>query len=243
MGNCLAGDTCVFSHDPSYLVNRLSVEDNGFYNGSPPNSNSQPSFQIQDYNSFPALQQIMPNQWAVGYQNSVDALNFPGMFSGGGSAMATPPGFMGSLNFMNDTPIKRPRSRPSSRHSCAATPSLPSVDDTEAFPSLGTSNVKSAKKHHGKRGGHGPGHRDHKESTTSTLADIVRMSASPGPGLLRKTAKINSSDREDSAAAQAIPAPEHIPWLETGEKANKAYLKARQEAIKHGALRNKFLQR
>ena len=48
---------------------------------------------------------------------------------------------------------------------------------------------------------------------------------------------------ENSAAAQAIPNPKHIPWLETGDKANKAYLKARQEAIKHGGLRNKFLQR
>ncbi|EMR62293.1 putative ccch zinc finger and smr domain containing protein [Eutypa lata UCREL1] len=36
--------------------------------------------------------------------------------------------------------------------------------------------------------------------------------------------------------------PKHIPWLETGDKANKGYLKARQEAIKHGGLRNKFLQ-
>jgi hypothetical protein len=40
----------------------------------------------------------------------------------------------------------------------------------------------------------------------------------------------------------AIPAPEHIPWLETGESANRAYLKARAEAFKHGGLRNKFLQ-
>lgn len=48
---------------------------------------------------------------------------------------------------------------------------------------------------------------------------------------------------ENSAAAQAIPSPQHVPWLETGERANKAYLKARQDAIKHGGLRNKFLQR
>jgi len=49
--------------------------------------------------------------------------------------------------------------------------------------------------------------------------------------------------RENSAAALAIPVPEHIPWLETGDKANKEYLKARAEAIKHGGARNKFLQR
>ena len=40
----------------------------------------------------------------------------------------------------------------------------------------------------------------------------------------------------------SIPAPQDIPWLETGERANQAYLKARQEAFKHGGLRNKFLQ-
>ena len=47
----------------------------------------------------------------------------------------------------------------------------------------------------------------------------------------------------ENRAAQAIPSPRHIPWFETGERANKAYLKARQDAIRHGGLRNKFLQR
>ena len=76
------------------------------------------------------------------------------------------------------------------------------------------------------------------------------MSPSPAPAasrLDRKLGRNGSStsirNGENSAAAQAIPNPKHIPWLETGEKANRAYLKARQEAIKHGGLRNKFLQR
>lgn len=76
------------------------------------------------------------------------------------------------------------------------------------------------------------------------------MSPSPTPGASRQDRKIarNGSatsirNGENSLAAQAILNPKHIPWLETGEKANKAYLKARQEAIKHGGLRNKFLQR
>jgi DNA-nicking Smr family endonuclease len=51
-----------------------------------------------------------------------------------------------------------------------------------------------------------------------------------------------TSSRENSAAAMAIPPPADIPWLETGDKVNLAYLKARQEAFKHGGLRNKFLQ-
>jgi hypothetical protein len=74
----------------------------------------------------------------------------------------------------------------------------------------------------------------------------VRMSPSPAPGLLRKGLMKSRSyvaSHENCAAANAIPAPEHIPWLETGDKANQSYMKARQEAFKHGGLRNKFLQR
>ena len=76
------------------------------------------------------------------------------------------------------------------------------------------------------------------------------MSPSPTPATVRQDRKIgrngsagNMRNGENSATAQAIPNPKHIPWLETGDRANKAYLKARQEAIKHGGLRNKFLQR
>ena len=71
------------------------------------------------------------------------------------------------------------------------------------------------------------------------------MSPSPAPGLLRKGLMKSRSyvgSRENSAAANAIPPPEHVPWLETGERANQAYIKARQDAFKHGGLRNKFLQ-
>jgi hypothetical protein len=63
-----------------------------------------------------------------------------------------------------------------------------------------------------------------------------------------KSNKSNSSmnhtlTRELSAQAQAIPPPSYIPWLQTGgSRANKAYLKLRQEALRHGGLRNKFLQ-
>lgn len=117
------------------------------------------------------------------------------------------------------------------------------MDDNEAFPSLCSSSAKLGKRHHGKRGGHG-----HKENLLpSSLAEIVKMAPSPE---LKKTTQNGSGSGtgtheglENSATARAIPSPRHIPWLETGEQANKAYLKARQEAIKHGGLRNKFLQR
>ena len=114
---------------------------------------------------------------------------------------------------------------------------------TKPFPSLGTAGVKGGKKHHGKRGGHGHGH---KENIPNSLADVVRMSPGPAPGLLRKgLMKSKSSYREVTkilSAANAIPAPDHVPWLETGARANHEYLKARSDAFKHGGLRNKFLQ-
>lgn len=85
---------------------------------------------------------------------------------------------------------------------------------------------------------------------TGSLADIVRMSPSPLPSprletkkLVRNGSGVSLKTGENSATALAIPMPKHIPWLETGDRANKGYLKARQEAIKHGGLRNKFLQR
>jgi hypothetical protein len=124
----------------------------------------------------------------------------------------------------------------------------PQFDDKDAFPSLGSAAAaKQGKKHHGKRGGHG-----HKENfAPSSLAEIVKMSPSPSPAPVRpdikRLGRTSSStsirNGENSVAAQAIPNPKQIPWLETGERANKSYLKARQEAIKHGGLRNKFLQR
>ncbi|CAK7217805.1 hypothetical protein SEUCBS140593_003333 [Sporothrix eucalyptigena] len=273
-GNCLAGNTCVFSHDPAHLITRLTVDGTS----TPP---SQPS--VHDYNAFPILQPqpSTPEQLSL----------FPASGSYPAVGLTPPPGFKlpgfgGAAG--GDIMINRPRSRPSSRHQMhrnqdphgnhfhgsqnnSNSQAAPSIDDTEAFPSLGSAassaRAISGKKHHGKRGGHG-----HKDGTTSgigsgasapftpsSLADIVKMSPSstPSPGpdssnllprpastrkLGRNGSMVNMRGGDNSAAAQAIPTPKHIPWLETGDKANKAYLKARQEAIKHGGLRNKFLQ-
>jgi hypothetical protein len=238
MGSCLAGDTCIFSHDPSHFMNRLALEGSS----TPPLQNAQPSFQLQDYNSFPTLQSSTPEQWSNSYQNANAFNNYPQI------GFTPPSGFKNLQGYASDGSSQR--SRPNSRHQAReSTPAAPSLDDTEAFPSLGTVAAKGAKKHHGKRGGHG---HNHKESLTpSNLAEVIKMSPSPGPGQMRQDAKKmarNGSSNsirngENSAAAQAIPSPQHVPWLETGEKANKAYLIARQNAIKHGGLRNKFLQR
>lgn len=194
---------------------------------TPPMQNSPASIQIQDYSSFPSL----------GANLGAIPVFTP-------SAGITPPS-----GFRNTPGDQRSRSRPSSRHqqNKEAQAAL-SLDDNEAFPSLGSAIAKQGKKHHGKRGGHGHGTKD--TYTPSSLADIVKMAPSPAPSTSRPGSKMsrNGSSQEtrngeNSPAAQAIPSPKHIPWMETGESINKAYMKARGEAHRHGALRNKFLQK
>ncbi|KAI1299160.1 hypothetical protein F5Y03DRAFT_253202 [Xylaria venustula] len=230
MGNCLAGDTCIFSHDPAHLINRLNVD-----GSSTPPPKSQ-NLQVQDHNAFPALRPATPelNPYAPSFNYT-------------GAALTPPPGLKPVHAFaINEG--GRSRSRPGSRPQTKDGPAAPPIDDNDAFPSLSSASAKPSKKHHGKRGGHGHGHKEN--YTPSSLADIVKMSPSPSPSpnrldskkLGRNGSSSNIRNGENSAAAQAIPMPKQIPWLETGDKANKAYLKSRQEAIKHGGLRNKFLQ-
>ncbi|KAG7120481.1 Polyadenylate-binding protein-interacting protein 7 like [Verticillium longisporum] len=228
MGNCLAGDTCIFSHDPAYLMNKLALD------GASTPPTKQASIQVSDYNSFPLLQPGTPEH-SAGQTNG----GYP--FVG----ITPPPG----LKPFQAGESPRSRSRPGSRQQQPreAVVIAPALDDADAFPSLGSAAAKQPKKHHGKRGGH-----NHKENfvAPSSLAEIVKMSPSPAPAVLRQDLKkigrngssTNIRNGENSLAAQAIQSPKHIPWLETGERANKLYLKARQEAIKHGGLRNKFLQ-
>jgi hypothetical protein len=224
-GNCLAGSSCVFSHDPSHLVNQLSIDGMS----TPPPQKAQAPLP-HDLNSFPSLGSGTPE----------NATPFGLPPRGPAAGMTPPPGFRGLQGYNGE----RPRSRPGSRGTTAA----PLMDDIDAFPSLGAAS-KTGKKHHGKRGGHGHGHKDN-VTVPSTLADIVKMSPSPSLAAVRPDRRLGRNgsstsirNGENSVAAQAIPSPKHIPWLETGDRANKAYLKARQEAIKHGGLRNKFLQR
>ena len=222
MGNCLAGDTCIFSHDPSKLMEKMTLE------GASASPSRQASLQLQDLSSFPSL------------QSGSDYLGTSPNFAGG---MTPPPGFRSQYH---DGP--RSKSRPVSRQQAKDSLTAPALDDNEAFPSLGSASSKQGKKHHGKRGGHGHGSKE--GSGPNSLADIVKMSPSPAPSSPRLDPKRPGRNGaatavrngENSSAAQAIPSPQHIPWLETGDRANKAYLKARQEAMKHGGLRNKFLQ-
>ncbi|KAK4938406.1 hypothetical protein LTR10_021123 [Elasticomyces elasticus] len=219
-GNCLAGEACQFSHDPSLLVGQLSVGDTA----------SSQSFQLQDqYDQFPSLSG----------QNARSALQ-AGLLAGNTFVPSSQRnrGGLGNL-----TPSSRPQSRPSSRHqNRPETPSSLATDDPDAFPTLGSLSARRVSKHHGNRSRHG--HSSEREPGSS-LADVVRMSPSPAPGQQRKNEparKIRTYGGSESTAAKRIPEPQHIPWLETGSGANQQYLKYRQEAIKHGSVRNKFLQ-
>lgn len=207
-------------------MNKLNIDGTN----TPPLQISPANIQVQDYTNFPSL----------GAANLDSIPTFTPSLG-----ITPPPGFK---SIPGD---QRSRSRPSSRHqqNKEAAQALLSLDDNEAFPSLGSALAKQGKKHHGKRGGHGHGPKD--AYTPSSLADIVKMAPSPGSATSRPESKKmsrNGSSQgtrngENSAAAQAIPSPKHIPWLETGEGTNKAYMKARGEAHRHGALRNKFLQK
>ncbi|OCT48368.1 CCCH zinc finger and SMR domain protein [Cladophialophora carrionii] len=217
-GNCLAGDACQFSHDPALLVNQVTLGD----------STAIQAFQLQDqYDQFPAL----------GHPNARSALQ-AGLIAGNTFVPANPKN-RGTLGL---GPGSRPHSRPNSRHqNRPETPSSLSMDDPDAFPTLGS--AKRGTKHHGHRSRHGHGSAE--KETPSSLADVVRMSPSPALGQQRKVEtgrKIRTYGGSESAAARKIPEPQHIPWLETGARANQQYLKYRQEAIKHGSIRNKFLQ-
>ncbi|OAA78223.1 CCCH zinc finger and SMR domain containing protein [Akanthomyces lecanii RCEF 1005] len=203
MGNCLAGETCIFSHDPAKLASKLSLD-----GASTPPSRAHSALHLQDLNSFPSLSS--------------------GASDGYHSGTATPPpGFRP----YHGTDSPRSRSRPSSRHHTKE-PSMvaPSLDDNEAFPTLGSASLKQGKKHHGKRGGHG-----HKENAVpSSLADIVKTAPSPVPGSSPRleSRKLNGGavsfkNGENSAAALAIPSPKHIPcaaqaWNRNDARAAKA---------------------
>jgi hypothetical protein len=127
----------------------------------------------------------------------------------------------------------RPHSRQKNRDR-NQDPSIP-LDDSEAFPSLGSA------KNHKKRD-----RRPKNDIPTgpSSLAEIVRM-GSPGPNSNRWAGvggSPNSKRGNSKVSASHIPAPQQIPWLDTGSGLNRLYLKHRKEALNHGVLRAKYLQ-
>lgn len=146
--------------------------------------------------------------------------------------MGPPPGF-------KITP-SRPNSRQHSRdrdHNSSSSSLVPPVDDSEAFPSLGSAKAKKRDRRH---------HHSKNDVPTgpSSLAEVVRM-GSPGPGSGRWSGGSPNSKRGGGgtrAGSLHIPPPQQIPWLDTGSALNRTYLKHRKEALNHGVLRAKYLQ-
>lgn len=237
MGNCLAGNGCPFSHDPSALISNLSVGD-GSQQASLNAGSGIPVENATD--AFPPLQSApgMGDQWGGLYMGKYPA-HLSSLSASRGSPQLQVHG--GRRNGSMGT-VSRPHSRPQSRHQHRdMTTSAPSVDDPDAFPTLGAVGSKNAGRRQGKRNARD--HQSNRDNHPASLADVVRMSPSPAPG--KKPGSKNKDwgkSRENTAAAQAIPPPQNVPWLETGSRANQQYIKYRAEAIRHGTVRNKFLQ-
>lgn len=240
-GNCLAGDGCPFSHGPTTLMSNLSVED---ASQQIPASSMAQLHPDNNPDAYPPLQPTpgMEEQWPGHFLGK-----YPAHLSGMMGNQAIPQGMSLSVGRRNGSMphFGRPHSRPTSRHqNRELNPTAPSVDDPDAFPTLAAVSAKNAGKKHGKRS-HNNRDSNSKENVPASLADVVRMSPSPAAGKGRSGFKNKDGmrNRENSAAAQAIPPPQNIPWLETGARANQQYIKYRTEAIRHGTVRNKFLQR
>ncbi|KAA8893328.1 hypothetical protein FN846DRAFT_979569 [Sphaerosporella brunnea] len=212
MGSCLAGDTCIFSHDPTMSVSKMTLGSDS-RTSTPP-----PQLSYQDASAFPTL---APDQW-----------------SGNGN-LGPPPGFKFTPSRPNSRQQYRERNNNNNNEHTVSS-LVPPVDDSEAFPSLGSSTARPNKKRDRRAGG---GKNDI-PTGPSSLAEVVRM-GSPGPNSSRWTGSPNSKRSTPAisrASAAHIPPPQQIPWLETGSALNRTYLKHRKEALNHGVLRAKYLQ-
>ncbi|KAF8456236.1 hypothetical protein BGX38DRAFT_1087566 [Terfezia claveryi] len=227
-GQCLRAD-CRFSHDLGktickyWVMGSCLAGDTCIFSHDPSISlsklgpsagTSTPPAQVHfhDPSAFPSL---TGEQWTSSHP------------------VSPPPGFKTLI-------LSRPASRQQNRDMLHT--GVPQVDDTEAFPSLSsaTKPKKNARRNHNVH----TGQSSPIPTGPSSLADVVRM-GSPSPAGKRFTAVPISSPNMKNKRVQAvnsIPPPTQIPWLETGNPLNKSYLKHRGIAIKHGGLRNKYLQ-
>ncbi|KAF3155000.1 hypothetical protein TWF569_010618 [Orbilia oligospora] len=182
MGSCLAGDTCIFSHDPTQSASKLMDQQRAA-------TSTPPLLQFQDTTAFPALGGDLTSS---PYNNgrSGDPSSNP--------TLSPPPGFR-ALN------ISRPNSRAQNR---APSPMIPSVDDTDAFPSLGS--FKTGKKHQTRRNNRSnltegitgsPG--QNIPTGPASLADVVRMSPSPGP--YNRNNRFNNHIQNSPPPSFAVP--------------------------------------
>lgn len=234
-GQCLRAD-CRFSHDLGttickyWLMGSCLAGDTCIFSHDPTMSVSKmtldsgartstppPHFQFQDSSAFPSLS---ADHWSSGGG------------SPGNNMYMSPPSF-------RLTP-SRPNSRQQVRERDRNNSMVPHVDDADAFPTLSSVKQTSHKKRDRR-------HKNDIPTGPSSLAEVVRMTPSPGPNGTRNASPSSrwgspNSKRPSRPSAAHIPAPQQIPWLDSGSTMNKIYLKHRKDALHHGVLRAKYLQ-
>lgn len=267
--SCLAGDTCIFSHDPTTAAVKLHQTE-GLVSGNASPSTPPAKLAVQDANAFPAL--------TPEYNG-----NGNGMHNNHGYHHGPPVTPRSAYRQLHHS---RPNSRAAHRDNHQIhhhnnhrnnhidnrpnTPQIPSVDDTEAFPSLGA--VKPGKKKDKNRNvgtsGASTPNGINIPTGPASLADVVRNSPTPSPAAATpkrwgpvtghappsspkprprpvsaaSTNSIPPNRPATPSSATSIPAPQQTPWLTPSMMQNKPYLRHRQASYKHAHSRNKFLQ-
>lgn len=222
-GSCLAGDSCMFSHDPTLAMEQMSLGQQVVSPGSKLNPNVSsftyfPSLPAPSTRDQSSLQSSIP-------RHAAEASEFvPSNPSESGS-----PRIEARLRLSGNASAFQPRSRIESQ------PASGGRDNkvVDEFPSLAAA-AAARRARNSRRGS------QNATSKPRNLADIVRTSTADDSSNPHQ--KTESHGGHTIRASGHIPAPSRIPWLDTGSEANRAYLSARAEAIKHATVRNRFLQ-
>ena len=222
-GSCLAGESCVFSHDPALAIEQMNLGQPALTPGSKLNPN------VSDFSYFPSLPTPATGEPAVNSllipRHAAEASNFvPVNASDSGSPRSLP-----RSRLSGNASAFQPRSRPESRQASGQL----NEGDVEEFPSLAAA-AAARRIRNSRRSSQNALNRPR------NLADIVRHSTADDNNEVSPSSE--SHHIRSSENTRQIAAPTHIPWLETGSEANRAYLNARAAAMKHASLRNRFLQ-
>lgn len=213
MGNCLAGDTCIFSHDPTMSVSRMTLDANSRTSTPPPAT-------FQDPSAFPAL----------GGDNNWNQNN--------GSYLL--PTFKPSRPSSRQQRYRDPEQGQNNQTTLPeqSTKVIP-VDDDDAFPSLGSaakSSTPNKKRDRARKTEIPTGPASLAEVVRMSPA------ASPGRRWATAAGSPPTTKKNSRPSAAHIPPPQQVPWLDTGSAINRLYIKHRREALNHGVLRAKYLQ-
>lgn len=224
----------MFLHEYSALMAKMILEGTS----TPPPQQANGSPKLHDQDAFPTLRASDQGLPAGGF----DYHAATGSQNNAYQAQFVSDAILDS-HFRRQT-HSRSSSRPVSRQQSRPSTPLHTRKNSDAFPALGSTATKKNRRHSGRRENVGLDQTPGDSNGRRTMVEIVRAASSSleqdQEGAVQ--GKNSASFRKNGKTAHHILPPENIPWLETGQAVNKAYLQARQEAFKHGGLRNKFLQ-